>query len=112
MNRHRTFVLLAALSLSTLGLVGCSQGSSPTEPGLTDLDEPVATTSSLTAVSEEARGHGRGGDDPAGDDRGGRGRGADDQPGDDRRGGRNKPPRAPRAGQEFAGSVTVVNGQT
>lgn len=98
MNRYRTLVLLSVLSLSTFPLVGCSNSSSPTEPA---LDDTAAVTDSLS-VTQESRGRGRGGDDPAGDDRGGRGR----------RGGRDDRPQAPRAGQEFEAAVTAVNGQT
>lgn len=138
MARHRFFSRLTLLSLSalTLGAVACSN-SSPTEPRFDDLEQPAAATSSLTAVTDESRGRGRGGDDQAGDDR--RGRGNDDRAGDDRgrgrrgrgnddraddnrgrrgrgnRGNDNRPddrPQAPRAGIEFEAAVTAVNGQT
>ena len=102
---------LAGLLALPLVTTGCSQGQSPTEPAF-DLEEPA--TASVTA---ESRGRGRGGDDPAGDDR--RGRGGDDPAGDDRGRGRGNDdrgnndrrnrPRAPRAGQEFEGAVTAVN---
>lgn len=121
MARHRFFSRLTLLSLSalTLGAVACSN-SSPTEPRFDDLEEPAAATSSLTAVTDESRGRGRGGDDQAGDDR--RGRGNDDRNDDNRgrrgrgnRGNDNRPddrPQAPRAGIEFEAAVTAVNGQT
>lgn len=117
MARFR-FPHILTLSLSTLalGAVGCSNGSSPTEPAFDSLEAPVVATSSSTgssAVSEgdekrrggddsnddndnnrRRRGRGNGGngnDDGNGDDRGRRGRGGDDDEGDDRgrrRGGR------------------------
>lgn len=137
MARHRFISRLTLLSLSVLalGTVACS-GSSPTEPRLDDLEQPTLATSSLTSVTEESRGRGRGGDDQGGDDR--RGRGNDDRAGDDRRGrgnddragddrgrrgrgnndnngnrpGDDRRPQAPRAGIEFEAAVTAVNGQT
>lgn len=122
MARHRFFSRLTLLSLSALalGTVACSN-SSPTEPAFDDLSEPVAATSSLTAVTDESRGRGRGGDDQAGDDR--RGRGNDDRNDDNRgrrgrgnRGNDDRPrndrPQAPRAGIEFEAAVTAVDGQT
>jgi Domain of unknown function (DUF5666) len=130
MARHRFFSRLTLLSLSALalGTVACSK-SSPTEPAFDDLSQPIAATSSLTAVTDESRGRGRGGDDRGGDDRRGRGnddrnddnrgrrgRGNDDR-NDDNRGGRgrgndNRPDDRPRAGIEFEAAVTAVNGQT
>ena len=119
MARHRFFSRLTLLSLSALalGTVACS-GSSPTEPRFDDLEQPSLATSSLTAVTEESRGRGRGGDDANENNR--RGRGSDDRAGDDRgRRGRgnnnnngNRPEDRPRAGLEFEAAVTAVNGQT
>ncbi|HKI02775.1 MAG TPA: hypothetical protein VKK31_12425 [Thermoanaerobaculia bacterium] len=126
MTRFR-FPYILTLSLSTLafGAVGCSNGSSPTEPAFDDLSAPVAVTSSSSVASTGEKRHGA--DDPAGDDRGGQrgGGGADDPAGDDRggrrggRGGRggNDDPRQPRqprpnAGAEFEGTVLSVNGNT
>ncbi len=115
MNRHRLFVLLATLSLSTLalGAVGCSNSHSPTEPA---FDEPLAAASSASTVGEKRHGA----DDPAGDDRGGqtnnrRGRGNDGRQDDNNRRGRgngNGQQRPPQAGAEFEGTVTSVNGGT
>lgn len=121
MNRKLSLLTLSALL--ALGAVGCSKGSSPTEPAF-DLEDSAAAAS---PVSDKRRG----GDDNGTDDNGGasnsgrRGRGQDDQPGDDRgqrgRRGRgrgaddNRPnnPDNPRpAGQEFEAAVTAVNGQT
>lgn len=106
---HRTFAPLATLSLLVLalGTIGCSNGSSPTEPAVSSFDSSSAAVSSTGDKRHGA-------DDPAGDDRGGRrgGRGADDPAGDDnggRRGGRQRP--APR-GAEFSGVVSSVDGQT
>lgn len=127
MNRHhlKLIALIAATTLP-LGTVGCSNGSSPTEPAFSD-DQPVlsasASTSGLSSVTEESKGRGRG--------KGRRGRGGDDRAGDDngRRGGRGgqDDDNNQRAGQEFEGTVAsvgqnsitltngtriVVNGQT
>lgn len=120
MIRQRIFAPLLSLSLLPVafGAVGCSNGSSPTEPAFT---EDVAATSVSSSVSAEGEKR-RGADDPAGDDRGGnrRGRGNDDPAGDDRggrgRGGNgNRPgdqPRAPRNGHEFESSVSSVSGNS
>jgi hypothetical protein len=116
MNRHRVSVLLTSLSLSTLamGAVGCSNSSSPTEPA---FDEPSVAASSLSSTGDKRRGRG-GGDDPAGDNRRGRGNGNDDRRGNDGRGRGGDDRRdddrqhPPRAGAEFEGSVTAVNGNT
>jgi hypothetical protein len=100
---HRTFAPLATLALLALTLVttGCSNGSSPTEPAVSNLDSSTAAVSSTGDKRHGA-------DDPAGDDRGGQaGRGADD-PAGDRNGGRQRPAR----GAEFSGVVSSVNGQT
>jgi hypothetical protein len=119
MNRHRALTLLMSLFLSILGVgaVGCSGSHSPTEPAFDDLD---SSASSLSTSGDKRRGRGRGADDPAGDDRRGRGRGADGRQGDDRgsRGRGNDDrrnddrQRPPRAGAEFEGAVTAVNGST
>lgn len=105
---HRTFAPFATLSLLVLalGTVGCSNGSSPTEPAVSNFDSSSAAVSSTGDKRHGA-------DDPAGDDHGGRrgGRGADDPAGDDnggRRGGRQRPAR----GAEFSGVVSSVDGQT
>jgi hypothetical protein len=120
MARHRFFSRLTLLSLSALalGTVACSN-SSPTEPALDDLDQPIAASSSLTSATDESRGRGRGGDDRNGDNR--RGRGNDDR-NDDNRGRRGRgnddrrddrrDDRAPRAGIEFEAAVIDVDGQT
>lgn len=129
MKTHRSLKLIALLSLATLpfGTIACSNGSSPTEPAFSD-DQPVlsASTSSLSSVTDESkgRGRGRGGNNNGGDDnnnnRGGKG-------GKGGRGGRGGQDDTPRTGQEFEGSVAsvgqgsltltngtriVVNGQT
>lgn len=114
-----TTLALASVLVLPLATAGCSQGSSPTEPA---FDEELASASSLSMVTEESKGSGRGGgdnnraddndnnrgrggnDDDKGDDRGGRGRGRgrggndDDRPRDNR----------PRNGQEFEGAVASV----
>ena len=119
MNRKLSLLTLSALL--ALGAVGCTKGSSPTEPAF-DLEDSSLAASS---VSDKRRG----GDDDSNDDSGSasnsgrRGRGQDDQPGDDRgrrgrrgRGGRggddNRPnnPRPNQAGQEFEAAVTAVQG--
>lgn len=130
MNRHylKLIALIAATTLP-LGTIGCSNGSSPTEPAFSD-DQPVlsASTSGLSSATEESKGRGRGkgrrgrgGDDQAGDDNGGRrgGRGGDDRGGDDnggRRGGRGGQDddnnNNNRTGQEFEGAVASVNGNS
>jgi hypothetical protein len=136
MTRFRLpYILTLSLSTLALGAVGCSNGSSPTEPAFDDLSAPVAVTSSSSVASTGEKRRGRGSDDPAGDDRGGddnrnggnsgrRGRGGDDPAGDDRggrrggRGGNDNPrpdnprPNNPRAGAEFEGTVLSVNGNT
>lgn len=103
MNRHhlKLIALIAATTLP-LGTVGCSNGSSPTEPAFSD-DQPVlsASTSGLSSVTEESKGRGRGG-------KGGRGG----------RGGQDDGNNNNRTGQEFEGavasvgqnSITLVNG--
>src|SRR4051812_6212511 len=99
---HRTFAPLALLALlaPAFATTGCSHGSSPTEPAVSDLSSSTAASSLATKR--------HGADDPAGDDRGGQaGRGADD-PAGDRRGGQNRPAR----GAEFSGVVSSVDGQT
>lgn len=120
MARFR-FPYILTLSLSTLafGAVGCSNGSSPTEPAFDDLSAPVAATSSVVSDGDEKRrggddnsnnrrrrGRGNGGnggnDDPAGDDRGGR-RGG--------RGGNDDNPR-PAGTSEFEARVLSVSGST
>jgi hypothetical protein len=136
------YILTLSLSTLALGAVGCSNGSSPTEPAFDDLSAPVAATSSVTdsSVSGEKR---HGADDPAGDDRGGnnggnnggnsaddnnnnrqrRGRGNgngnggnDDPAGDDRggrRGGRGgNDDPRPAGTSEFEARVLSVSGNT
>src|SRR3954471_23184475 len=105
---HRTFAPLALLALlaPAFAATGCSHGSSPTEPALSDLSSSAAPVSSTAASTITTKRHGA--DDPAGDDRGGQAvRGADD-PAGDRRGGQNRPAR----GAEFSGVVSSVDGQT
>ena len=125
------YILTLSLSTLALGAVGCSNGSSPTEPAFDSLEAPVVAASSSTGSSvvsngdekrrggddsaddnnnnRRRRGRGNGGngnDDPAGDDRGGRrgGRGGnDDRPGDDN-------PR--NGGAEFEARVLSVSGST
>jgi hypothetical protein len=100
-----TFALAAALTLP-LATVGCSQGSSPTEPA---FDDELASASSLSVATEESkgRGRGRGGDDKQADDndnnrRGGRGgRGGNDA-------NNNQPGQPARNGREFEGAVASV----
>lgn len=112
MNRHRSLKLIALLSLAALplGTVACSNGSSPTEPVFADLDEPAvaSSTSSLSSVSDESRGRGRGGDDKGTEDKGGNNRG--DNRGKGGRGGRGGEDDNPRGqrGQEFEGAVVAV----
>ena len=139
MNRQTlsNLTLISVLTL-TLGTVGCSEGTSPTEPAFSDLDSSVGAVSTegtvttddagtISSVSDESRGRGRGrggrggnnsDDDGVSNNR--RGRGQDDTQPDDRggrrRGGRgnqpNQPnqPATPRAGQEFEGAVARVGG--
>lgn len=106
MNRPplKLIALIAAATLP-LGTIGCSNGSSPTEPAFSD-DQPVlsAGTGGLSSVTEESKGRGRG--------KGRRGRGGDDNGG--RRGGRNggqdDDNNNQRNGQELEGAVAAVNG--
>ena len=102
MNRHRAFVVLATLSLSTLavGAVGCSNAHSPTEPA---FDEPLTSASSASTVGEKRHGA----DDPAGDDRGN-----DNGQAGNRRGRRDGRQRPAQAGAEFEGTVASVDGGT
>jgi hypothetical protein len=123
MNRFRfPYVLTLSLSLLSFGAVGCSHGSSPTEPGFDSLAAPVATTSSVTSDNSFTGEKRHGADDPAGDDRGGqtnggnsgsgnsgsgnsgRGRGGDDTP-------RPNNPR-PTTGSQFEARVNSVSGNT
>ncbi|HEX7181816.1 MAG TPA: DUF5666 domain-containing protein [Thermoanaerobaculia bacterium] len=101
---RNTLSALALASLLALPFAGCSEGQSPTEPMLSDLD----ATSSMASVTEEARGRGRGGDDNKGDDNNNnrnnrRGRGNRN---DDRNDDRNN---RPQGGREFEGAVASVN---
>ncbi len=124
------YILTLSLSTLALGAVGCSNGSSPTEPAFDSLEAPVVAASSSTDASvvsdgdekrrggddsnddndnnrrRRGRGNGGGNDDGNGDDRGGRrgGRGGnDDRP-------RNDNPR--NGGAEFEASVLSVSGNT
>lgn len=109
---------LALASLLTLPLAaaGCSKGQSPTEPALLDDETSSVSASSVTSVTGESKGRGRGGkgggnDDGSADDnnrRRGRGRGGrgNDDRGNDDRGNR------PRGGQEFEGAVSLVGGDS
>lgn len=118
MARFRfSYVLTLSLSTLALGAVGCSNGSSPTEPSIASIDAPVAATSSssVSSVSDESRGRGRGGNDDDNNNRRNRrqrGRGADDPAGDDRRDDRREDRRQPNAGAEFEGTVVSVAGNT
>ena len=100
------YVLTLSLSTLALGAVGCSNGSSPTEPAFDEAPVAAASSASVTSISGEKRG---GSDDPANHDanddnnnrRGRRGgRGADDRP------------QQPNAGAQFAGKVVSVSGST
>jgi hypothetical protein len=111
MTRLRTLQTATLLSLSTLllGLAGCSQGQSPTEPA--SLNASVAAKSLAATPDKSHGGSGRGGsDDPAGDDhRGGQTGGADD-PAGHHHGGRNgDQQRPPQAGAELEGAVATVD---
>ncbi|HEX2224520.1 MAG TPA: hypothetical protein VHN15_09970 [Thermoanaerobaculia bacterium] len=109
MNRH-TLSNLALVSVLTLsvGTVGCSEGTSPTEPAFSDLDSSVGAVTSggadgsegvvtaddsgtISSVTDESRGRGRGrggrggnGNDDDGVNNNRRGRGQDDNQPDDR----------------------------
>lgn len=110
MHRHHSLKVIALASIMTLafGTIGCSGGSSPTEPA--DFDAPVlsaSTTTMSSAVTEESKGRGRGrggrgrGGRNGGDDNGGGNGGGNNGGGN---GGGNRP-----AGQEFEGAVASVN---
>ena len=77
MTTKLRFSILLSLSTLAAGAVGCSNGSSPTEPA--SFDTPVAASSSLSVAGDQRLGA----DDPAGDDRGGRGRGEKGRGGQD-----------------------------
>lgn len=64
------YILTLSLSTLALGAMGCSNGSSPTEPAFDSLEAPVVATSSSTDSS--VTGDKRGGDD---DDNSGSGSG-------------------------------------
>jgi Domain of unknown function (DUF5666) len=102
-----TLALATALTLP-LATVGCSRGSSPTEPA---FDDELASASSLSVATEESKGRGRGGDDNQADDndnnrrRGRGGRGGNGNGGNDDG---NQPGRPARNGQEFEGAVASV----
>ena len=128
------YILTLSLSALALGAVGCSNGSSPTEPAFDSLAAPVvaASSSSVSSVTDESRGSGSGGgssnDDSNDNNRRRRGRGNggdggngnDDDNGDDRgrrrggRGGDDDRPREdrPRNGAEFEARVLSVSGNT
>lgn len=106
---HFPYILTLSLSTLALGAVGCSNGSSPTEPAFDNAPVAVASSSAVSSITGEKRG---GGVDPANHDanddnnnnrrgrgRGQRGRGADDRP-------------RPNAGAEFEGRVVSVSGNT
>lgn len=110
---------LALASILTLPLAaaGCSKGQSPTEPALLDEETSSVSASSVTSVTDESKGRGRGGkgggkDDGSADDnnrRRGRGRGGNGGRNDDRGDDRGNDDRnRQRNGQEFEGSVTSV----
>ena len=133
------YILTLSLSTLALGAVGCSNGSSPTEPAFDSLEAPVVATSSVSDSSVVSDGEKRhGADDPAGDDRGGSGgsggsggnnggnnggNSTDDNDNNRQRRGRggrgngngnDDRPREdrPRNGAEFEGSVLSVSGNT
>jgi hypothetical protein len=121
------YILTLSLSTLALGAVGCSNGSSPTEPAFDSLEAPVVAASSSTdssVVSDNGEKR-RGGDDSADDNnnnrrrrgRGNGGNGNDDPAGDDRggrrggRGGNDDNPR-PAGTSEFEARVLSVSGST
>lgn len=65
------YILTLSLSTLALGTVGCSHGSSPTEPAFDAVSAPVVATGSVTDSSSVTGEKRHGADDPAGDDRGG-----------------------------------------
>lgn len=103
-TRFSILALTAALSLP-LATIGCSQGSSPTEPAFDD--EVVSSSGSLSVATEESKGRnrGRGGDDKKDDGNNNnrrRGRGGN---GGGNGGGNDD---GARTGREFEGSVASV----
>jgi hypothetical protein len=101
------YVLTLTLSTLSLGAVGCSNGSSPTEPAFDAAPVATASSASVTSVSGEKRG---GNDDPANHD-------ANDDNNNNRRGrrqgrGNDDRPQQPNAGAQFAGKVVSVSGST
>ena len=125
---NRKFALLTLSSLLAFGTVGCTKGSSPTEPAF-DLEDSAMAASSVSVESDKRRGgdddrnddnsstsnnrrRGRGQDDAPGDDRGRRGRGGRGRGGDDNQPNNpnNPNPRPNQAGQEFEARVTAVQG--
>ena len=100
-NKLSILALTAALSLP-LATAGCSKGSSPTEPAFDE--EVVSSTGSLSVVTEEAKGRGKGGDgkddNDDNDNNRRRGRGGNGGGGNDNRPARN--------GREFEGAVASV----
>ncbi|HEV2844925.1 MAG TPA: hypothetical protein VG477_08775 [Thermoanaerobaculia bacterium] len=127
---NRKLSLLTLSSFLALGTVGCTKGSSPTEPAAFDLEDSAVAASSVSGDSDKRRGgdddrnddngsasnnrrRGRGQDDAPGDDRGRRGRGGRGRGGDDNRPNNPNTPNNPRpAGQEFEAAVTSVQGST
>ncbi|HEX6863653.1 MAG TPA: hypothetical protein VF414_12590 [Thermoanaerobaculia bacterium] len=114
---------LASVLVLPLATAGCSKGSSPTEPA---FDDELASASSLSTVTEESKGRGRGGDNSADDNDNNRrrGRGGDDDRNDDNnnrrrgrggrgdRGGNDDNNRPARNGREFEGAVASVGGDS
>jgi hypothetical protein len=102
---------LASVLILPLGTAGCSKGSSPTEPA---FDDELASASSLSAVTEESKGRGRGGDDDRNDDRNDdnnnrrRGRGGRNGGNGGGNGGNDDNNRPARNGREFEGAVSSV----
>jgi len=107
MNRH-SLKLIALVSSLTLpfGTMACSNGSSPTEPELSDEQLLVSTAESgLSSATEESKGRGRG------RGKGGRGgRNGGGQNGGGQNGGGQDD--TPRNGQEFEGAVASVGGSS
>lgn len=108
---NRRFALLTLSSLLAFGAVGCSKGSSPTEPAF-DLEDSAVAASSVSVDADKRRG----GDDNGTDDRGRRGRGGRGRGGDDGRPNNPNNPSTPNnprpAGQQFEARLTAVQGST
>lgn len=125
MIRSKLYALaLASLMTLPLSTAGCSKGQSPTEPASFDEESSAISASSVTSVSDESKGRGRGGkrggkDDGKDDDnnrRRGRGRGGNGgnggNGGGNGGGGNDDDGNRQRQGREFEGAVTSVNGDS